>query len=214
MRSSLVTTARRAKTALVAGIIANLALLGFFKYFNFFADSFVNIVELFGGHVTWTTANIVLPIGISFFTFQKIAYLIDIRRKHFEPSRTLLTFASFVAYFPQLVAGPIERAPHLYKQFVTPRKITAEGLKTGSLLFLWGMYKKVVIADNLAPITNDIFSRFPGVDGSAYVVGGLAMSVMKSHDVVVVPIRSGVGLRAGINVGYLKFTNEPTWNPF
>ena len=168
--------AARARTALTAGIIANLVLLGFFKYFNFFADSFVNIVELFGGQVSWTTANIVLPIGISFFTFQKIAYLIDIHRKEFEPSRTLLTFASFVAYFPQLVAGPIERAPHLYKQFVTPRKITAEGLKTGALLFLWGMYKKVVIADNLAPVTNDIFSRASTATTGELIVGILAFA--------------------------------------
>lgn len=167
---------RRASAALTAGIIGNLTLLGFFKYFNFFADSFVRVVELFGGQVTWTTANIVLPIGISFFTFQKIAYLLDIRRRHFAPSSSLLTFASFVAYFPQLVAGPIERAPHLYGQFLKARRITAEGLKTGALLFLWGMYKKVVIADNLAPITNDIFGRASTATTGELVVGLLAFA--------------------------------------
>lgn len=167
---------RRARIALTAGIIANLALLGFFKYFNFFAESFVQIASLFGGHVTWTTANIVLPIGISFFTFQKIAYLLDVRREHFSPSTSLLTFASFVAYFPQLVAGPIERAPHLYRQFVTPRRITSEGLRTGALLFLWGMYKKVVIADNLAPVTNDIFSRTATATTGELIVGILAFA--------------------------------------
>lgn len=167
---------RRARVALTAGIIANLALLGFFKYFNFFADSFVRITNVFGGQVSWTTANIVLPIGISFFTFQTIGYLIDIRRKNFQPSRSLLTFASFIAYFPQLVAGPIERASNLYGQFVSPRRITAQGLKSGSLLFLWGMYKKVVIADNLAPITNDVFSRVSTATTGELVVGILAFA--------------------------------------
>ena len=167
---------RRIHIALVAGIIANLCLLGFFKYFNFFADSFVRIIGLFGGEVTWTTANIVLPIGISFFTFQKIAYLLDVRRGHFAPSSSLLTFASFVAYFPQLVAGPIERAPHLYRQFITPRRISAEGMQTGALLFLWGMYKKVVIADNLAPVANDIFSRSATATTGELIVGILAFA--------------------------------------
>lgn len=167
---------RRSRVALTSGIIANLGLLGFFKYFNFFADSFVRIAEMLGGQVTWTTANIVLPIGISFFTFQKIAYLLDIRRQHFAPSKSILTFASFVAYFPQLVAGPIERAPHLYGQFLKPRRITVEGLKTGSLLFLWGMYKKVVIADNLAPITNDIFGRASTATTGELIVGILAFA--------------------------------------
>lgn len=167
---------RRGRTALTAGIVANLILLGFFKYFNFFADSFINIVGIFGGEVTWTTANIVLPIGISFFTFQKIAYLLDVWRREFPPSRSILTFASFVAYFPQLVAGPIERAPHLYGQFLKPRRITAEGLKSGALLFLWGMYKKVVIADNLAPITNDIFGRASTATTGELLVGIIAFA--------------------------------------
>jgi D-alanyl-lipoteichoic acid acyltransferase DltB (MBOAT superfamily) len=168
--------ARRGRAALTAGIVANLALLGFFKYFNFFADSFVNIVGLFGGQVSWTTANIVLPIGISFFTFQKIAYLLDVWRRDFPPSRSILTFASFVAYFPQLVAGPIERAPNLYGQFLKPRRITAEGLSSGALLFLWGMYKKVVVADNLAPIVNDIFARAPTATTGELLVGILAFA--------------------------------------
>jgi D-alanyl-lipoteichoic acid acyltransferase DltB (MBOAT superfamily) len=168
--------ARRGRTALTFGIVANLVLLGFFKYFNFFAESFGDIIGLVGGHVSWTTANIVLPIGISFFTFQKIAYLLDVWRREFAPSKSILTFASFVAYFPQLVAGPIERAPNLYGQFLVPRQITAEGLKSGALLFLWGMYKKVVIADNLAPITNDVFGRAGTATTGELLVGILAFA--------------------------------------
>lgn len=167
---------RRARMALSVGVVTLLALIGVFKYFNFFADNFVRVAGLFGGEVTWTTANIVLPVGISFFTFQIIGYLIDVRRGQFEPSHSILTFASFIAYFPQLVAGPIERASHLYGQFLKPRRITAEGLKSGSLLFLWGMYKKVVIADNLAPITNDIFGRTSTATTGELIVGILAFA--------------------------------------
>jgi D-alanyl-lipoteichoic acid acyltransferase DltB (MBOAT superfamily) len=168
--------ARRGHAAMVAGIVANLCLLGYFKYFNFFADSFVHIVELFGGRVTWTTANIVLPIGISFFTFQKIAYLIDIRRRTFEPSRDILTFASFVAFFPQLVAGPIERPHHLYPQMLTARTVTADKLASGAMLFVWGMYKKVVIADNMAPVVNDVFARAGTATTGDLLVGILAFA--------------------------------------
>ena len=167
---------RRGRPALIAGIIANLVLLGFFKYFNFFAESFVNIADQFGGDVTWTTTNIVLPIGISFFTFQKIAYLVDVKRKHFAPSKSLLTFASFVAFFPQLVAGPIERAPHLYGQFLAPRRITREGLTSGAMLFFWGMYKKVVVADNLAPIVNAVFARADTATTGELLVGIIAFA--------------------------------------
>ncbi len=167
---------QRARLALTIGTIALLCLIGVFKYFNFFADSFVRVAGLFGGDVTWTTANIVLPVGISFFTFQIIGYLVDVRRGDFPPSASVLTFASFVAYFPQLVAGPIERASHLYGQFLKPRRMTAEGLKSGALLFLWGMYKKVVIADNLAPITNDIFGRAGTATTGELLVGILAFA--------------------------------------
>lgn len=167
---------RRARLALAIGTIALLLLIGIFKYFNFFADSFVRVTSLFGGDVTWTTANIVLPVGISFFTFQIIGYLVDVRRGDFPPSASILTFASFIAYFPQLVAGPIERASHLYGQFLKPRRITAEGLRSGALLFLWGMYKKVVIADNLAPITNDIFGRASTATTGELLVGIIAFA--------------------------------------
>ncbi len=167
---------RRGRAALTAGVIANLVLLGFFKYFNFFADSFAGVIGAFGGQVTWTTANIVLPIGISFFTFQKIAYLLDVWRRDFPPSRSILTFASFVAFFPQLVAGPIERAPNLYGQFLKARRITMEGLQSGALLFLWGMYKKVVVADNLAPVVNDVFGRAGTATTGELLVGILAFA--------------------------------------
>jgi D-alanyl-lipoteichoic acid acyltransferase DltB (MBOAT superfamily) len=167
---------RRGHAAMMTGIVANLVLLGYFKYFNFFAESFADVVALFGGKVTWTTAHIVLPIGISFFTFQKIAYLIDIRRGDFPPSRDVLTFASFVAFFPQLVAGPIERPHHLYPQMIAPRTITADKLASGALLFLWGMYKKVVVADNMAPIANDVFARAGSASTGDLIAGLLAFA--------------------------------------
>lgn len=166
----------RGRIALTIGTIALLCLIGVFKYFNFFADSFVRITSLFGGEVSWTTANIVLPVGISFFTFQIIGYLVDVRRGKFPPSASILTFASFIAFFPQLVAGPIERASHLYGQFMQARRITADGLSSGALLFLWGMFKKVVVADNLSPVVNDVFARSGSATTGELLVGILAFA--------------------------------------
>jgi D-alanyl-lipoteichoic acid acyltransferase DltB (MBOAT superfamily) len=166
----------RARIAMIIGVTALLCLIGVFKYFNFFADSFFRVASLFGGETTWTTRNIVLPIGISFFTFQIIGYLIDVRRGDFPPSASILTFASFVAYFPQLVAGPIERATRLYAQMMRSRTITRQGLTSGGLLFAWGWYKKVVVADNLAPIVNDVFARSSSATPGELAVGILAFA--------------------------------------
>ncbi len=167
---------RRARIALVLGVTALLCLIGVFKYFNFFADSFWRVSSLLGAEVSWTTRNIVLPIGISFFTFQIIGYLVDVRRGDFPPSASILTFASFVAYFPQLVAGPIERAPRLYAQMMRPRTITREGLTSGALLFAWGWYKKVVVADNLAPVVNDVFASASTATPGELAVGLIAFA--------------------------------------
>ncbi len=171
-----VDAARRQQASVVAGVVFNLSLLGFFKYFNFFADSLIDLADAFGADLGYVTLKVVLPVGISFFTFQKLAYIIDIKRGRVAPATDLIKFGAFVAYFPQLVAGPIERAGHLMKQFDLPRRITFEGVSTGGALFLWGMYKKVVIADNVSPIANRVFENYAVMSSGELLVGVLAFT--------------------------------------
>ena len=170
------TPERRQQASMVAGVVFNLALLGFFKYFNFFADSLSDLARLLGVELGYVTLHVVLPVGISFFTFQKLAYIIDVKRGRVEASTDLIKFGAFVAYFPQLVAGPIERAGHLLRQFDVPRQLTREGFTSGAALFLWGMYKKVVIADNISPIANRVFEAPGSMTSGELLVGVLAFT--------------------------------------
>ncbi|HBK90229.1 MAG TPA: hypothetical protein DDZ68_01015 [Parvularcula sp.] len=143
---------------LTASLVANLGLLGVFKYFGFFTESFIEAAERAGLTVNAPMMEIVLPIGISFYTFQTLSYTIDVWRGQMHASRRLVDFAAYVTFFPQLVAGPIERARALLPQFERPRRWSAGRAGEGAMLFLWGLYKKTVIADNLAPIVNAAFA--------------------------------------------------------
>ena len=166
----------RAQASVYAGAVFNLGLLAFFKYFNFFTDSLVDLARLAGTELDYVTLKVVLPVGISFFTFQKLAYIIDVKRGKVAPSRDIVQFGAFVAFFPQLVAGPIERAGHLYRQFDLPRRITWHGVSTGAALFLWGMYKKVVVADNLSPVAARVFADPGSMTSGELLVGLLAFT--------------------------------------
>ncbi len=168
---------RRRKILLVISILANLILLGFFKYFNFFSDSVASLLETFGMHAGFVTLNIVLPVGISFYTFQTMSYTIDVYRRKVEPTRNFLDFALFVSFFPQLVAGPIERAVNLLPQVTSPRKIKSDQINAGLFLMLWGYYKKVVIADNLGMIADKIFNGYTQYQGVDIIVGVLAFAI-------------------------------------
>lgn len=167
---------RRRKLLVAASATINLSLLGFFKYFNFFADSLVDLLSLVGMSADPVTLRVVLPVGISFYTFQTMSYTIDIYRGRIEPTHNLLNFAVFVAFFPQLVAGPIERAARLLPQVERPRKITAPMVDSGLFLVLWGFFKKVVVADNAGLIADQIFNSYTAYSGLALVVGVLAFS--------------------------------------
>jgi D-alanyl-lipoteichoic acid acyltransferase DltB (MBOAT superfamily) len=145
---------KAAKQWLLLSVCTNLGVLGFFKYFNFFADSLNTLsMFLFDGPLSYSTLDIVLPVGISFYTFQTMSYTFDVYRKKQQPVQSLEDFALFVAFFPQLMAGPIERAKKLLPQLQKQRTITALQLRQGGWLILWGVFKKVFIADNLAPYT-------------------------------------------------------------
>ncbi len=151
----------RKKIAITFSIICNLGLLGFFKYFNFFAD---NLVKVFG-ELGWTVhpiiQSIVLPVGISFYTFQTLSYTIDVYRGKLKPTDNLIDYLAFVSFFPQLVAGPIERATNLIPQFSQLRKFDEAVAIAGCHLILWGFFKKLVIADRLASVV-DIAYASPG----------------------------------------------------
>jgi alginate O-acetyltransferase complex protein AlgI len=144
---------------LYLSLFTNLGVLGFFKYFNFFYASATSLVESLGFGVTPIFFKILLPMGISFYTFQTMAYTIDIYRGKQKPSDSFLNFALYVSYFPQLVAGPIERASRLLPQFEKKRTVTADNIADGSVLLVLGFFKKIAVADVVAPVVNQVFSN-------------------------------------------------------
>ena len=152
-------------------IIVNLGFLGFFKYYNFFLDNFIEAFTFFGHPINPQGLNIILPVGISFYTFQTLSYTIDVYRKRLEPTRNFIAFAAFVSFFPQLVAGPIERATNLLPQFYKKRVFDYNKAVDGLKQILWGMFKKVVIADNAAETVNLIFSNSDDYSGSTLILG-------------------------------------------
>jgi D-alanyl-lipoteichoic acid acyltransferase DltB (MBOAT superfamily) len=165
------------KSFLAASIICNLGVLCFFKYYNFFLGSLNSLISEFGLNIEMLHLDIVLPVGISFYTFQVMSYTIDIYRKRCEPSRNFFDFALFVAFFPQLVAGPIERASRLLPQISSKRTIDIDRFKTGIWLIFWGLYKKIVIADNLAAISDQIFNQSATATCLTSYLGVLAFTI-------------------------------------
>ncbi len=149
---------KRKKVLLIISIVINLGILGFFKYYNFFVDSFVELFDLFGITLNRGTLVVLLPVGISFYTFQTLSYTIDVYRGKLKPTKKVIAFFAFVAFFPQLVAGPIERAIDLLPQFLKKRKFEYEFAMSGLRKALWGLFKKVVIADNLSKYVAIIYS--------------------------------------------------------
>jgi D-alanyl-lipoteichoic acid acyltransferase DltB (MBOAT superfamily) len=149
---------RARRALLVTSLVVNLGLLGTFKYFGFFVESFGELVSSFGLQPHLPSLRLVLPVGISFYTFQTLSYTIDVYRKEIPATRDALAFFTFVSFFPQLVAGPIERARDLLPQFLTTRHFDSEGSRDGLRRILWGLVKKVVVADNLAPFVEAAYS--------------------------------------------------------
>lgn len=167
----------RRKAWLVASLVSNLGLLAVFKYFGFFTESFIEAAESIGFTVNAPMMQIVLPIGISFYTFQTLSYTIDVWRGDMRATRRLIDFAAYVSFFPQLVAGPIERAKALLPQFEVRRRWSTERAGEGAMLFLWGLYKKTVIADNLAPIVNAAFAAPSETAPALMLLGVLGFAV-------------------------------------
>ncbi len=154
-------------------IVVNLGFLGFFKYYNFFLDNFIRAFTFFGYEIHASSLQIILPVGISFYTFQTLSYTIDVYRRKLEPTRDFIEFAAFVSFFPQLVAGPIERATHLLPQFYEKRTFDYSKAVDGMRQILWGLFKKIVIADQCAHYVNLIFSDYQDYSGSTLLLGVL-----------------------------------------
>mgnify|MGYP000188665107 CR=1 FL=1 len=161
------------KILLGMSISFNLGLLAVFKYYNFFIESWVNAWQMLGVSMDKFTLTIVLPVGISFYTFQTLSYTIDVYRKQLVPTHNFNQFAAYVAFFPQLVAGPIERASNLLPQFSVPRKFNTEFAMSGVYLIIWGMFKKVVIADNCAFFVNQLFAEPKGFSSGELWLGAI-----------------------------------------
>ncbi|MDB6106362.1 MAG: putative poly(beta-D-mannuronate) O-acetylase [Gammaproteobacteria bacterium] len=162
---------RRALILLSIGV--NLGVLGFFKYYNFFVASLIDAFAGIGVHLQAPTLKVILPVGISFYTFQALTYTIGVYRREMRATRDAIGFFAYVAFFPQLVAGPIERARHLLPQFFTPRVIEPESFASGLRQMLWGFFCKLVVADNCATVVNRIFNHGAGLPGSIVLLGSV-----------------------------------------
>lgn len=161
------------KTLLWTSIAVNLGLLGFFKYYNFFIDNFERAFSFFGMEFQPGSLDIVLPVGISFYTFQTLSYTIDVYKKKIEPTNDMVAFLAFVSFFPQLVAGPIERASNLLPQFFQQRQFSFEAARDGIRQILWGLFKKMVIADSCAEIVNQVFDHHMGFKGVTMILAAV-----------------------------------------
>lgn len=209
-------THRASKRAwLTASVVINLGILFVFKYFGFFIESFADILSLVGMQPNLPVLQFVLPVGISFYTFQTLSYTIDVYRGQLQPIRNPLNFALFVAYFPQLVAGPIERATSLLPQIANPRKISRDQCDEGAWLILIGYYKKVVLADNLAPLVDQVFNTPSATHGMAIPAAllGFAFQIygdFSGYSNIARGISKWLGIELMVNFRMPYFASSPS----
>ena len=171
------TSQARKRLFLIISLSANLGILFFFKYYGFFADELAGLFAQGGYQLHPVTLNIILPVGISFYTFQTLSYTIDIYRGRLEPTKDALAFFTFVSFFPQLVAGPIERAKHLLPQFASPKKFDYSLAANGFRQLLWGFFAKIAVADSLAPMVDAIFANTETMGAGTLAFGAVLFSI-------------------------------------
>ncbi len=168
---------QRRKLLVGASLVVNLGLLGYFKYYNFFIESVSDLLRMLGMHPSVSTLSIILPVGISFYTFQTLSYTIDIYRGKVEPVRDPIAFFAFVSFFPQLVAGPVERARNLLPQFTVRRRFDPALASDGMRQILWGLLKKMVVADNVGLVVDHVFGAYHEMGWLSLLIGGTMFSV-------------------------------------
>ncbi len=168
---------RSRRIFLIISLASNLSILGFFKYFNFFSETAGRAIALLGLQADPVFLNVILPVGISFYTFQTLSYSIDVYRQKMSAVRNGIDFALFVSFFPQLVAGPIERASTFLPQIQSPRTLRADQINAGLFLILWGYFKKLVVADSLGNVAATVFEEYTSYQGLDIVIGTLAFTL-------------------------------------
>jgi len=164
---------KQRKLLLLLSLSVNIGLLGFFKYYNFFIENWIEAWANFGVTMHHSTLQIILPVGISFYTFQTLSYTIDVYRDQMKPTNNIINFGTYVAFFPQLVAGPIERAKRLLPQFSAERQFSFEQAKSGLNLVIWGLFKKIVIADTCATYVNVVFDNYEQMNALSLLLGAV-----------------------------------------
>ncbi len=167
-------SSRTRKVVMIVNIVINLAILGTYKYYDFFVRSFA---ELFGCQADSLLLHLVLPVGISFYTFQALSYSIDVYRRQIQPTHDLIAFTAFLSFFPQLVAGPIERATNLLPQFLQRRHFDYAQAVDGMRQILWGLFKKIVVADNCATYVDAVFADYTSYSGSTLLLAAVLFSI-------------------------------------
>lgn len=165
---------RRQQIVCVVNIVFNLGILGVFKYYNFFVENLDALFDMMGYHLDWVTMIVILPVGISFYTFQALSYTIDVYQKRLPATHDIIEFLAYISFFPQLVAGPIERATNLLPQFQRRRQFDYAKAVDGMRQMLWGFLKKLVIADNCATVVNEYWNHYQDLPGvSLFLMGVL-----------------------------------------
>ena len=201
-----------------ANIVLNLAILALFKYYNFFAENLQVLFNGFGIHLDWPTLNIILPVGISFYTFQALSYSIDVYRKKINATRDVVAFFAFISFFPQLVAGPIERATNLLPQFLKPRTFNESKAVDGLRQILWGFFKKVVVADTCASTLMYVWEDYQHMSGISLFFGGLLFTFQiygdfsGYSDIAIGTARLfGINLKRNFNYPYFSRSIPEFW---
>lgn len=200
---------------LILSLAVNLLILGFFKYFNFFADSLRGLMGIWGIEVHPWTLTIILPVGISFYTFQSISYILDVYNGRLKPEGKFMNYALFVAFFPQLVAGPIERAGHMLDQFKTPRVLTGQKDREGVWFIAWGFFLKVFMADNLAKLAEIVFNQTGTIPGIEVLLGSYAFAFQifgdfAGYSFIAMGVARLLGFDLMINFLYPYFVTNPS----
>lgn len=203
------------KQWLIVSLLVNLVILGFFKYYNFFAESLRALLAFWGIETHPWTLGIVLPVGISFYTFQSISYIMDVYYGRLKPEGKFLNYALFVAFFPQLVAGPIERASHMLEQFKRPRVSTRQKDREGAWFIAWGFFLKVFMADNLAKLAEIVYSQTGTLPGIEVLLGTYAFAFQifgdfAGYSFIAMGVAKLLGFELMVNFLYPYFVTNPS----
>ena len=202
------------KIYLRISILFNIGVLAYFKYINFFIDSWIDFMNVLGYEITDTfTLNIILPVGISFYTFQTLSYTIDVYNQKMKPTKDFIAFASFISFFPQLVAGPIERARDLLPQLQKPRKFFYDQGIEGVKLILWGLFKKIIIADTLAISVNQIYLNYELLNGGELLLGVIYFTFQiycdfSGYSDIAIGIAKVFGIKLSVNFSFPYFSKN------